>query len=38
LKLAKVGPVKRVRVVSFHFPKEPLCYPHRPQEHNKGGA
>jgi hypothetical protein len=38
LKLAKIGPVKRVRVVSFHFPKEPLCYPYRSEEQKKGGA
>jgi len=38
LKLARIGPVKIVRIVSFHFPKEPLCYPYRPEEEKKGGT
>jgi len=38
LKLARIGPVKRVRIVSFHFPREPLCYPYRPEEEKKGGT
>jgi hypothetical protein len=38
LKLARIGPVKRVRIVSFHFPREPLYYPYRPEEEKKGGT
>jgi hypothetical protein len=39
LKLARIGPVKRVRIVSFHPAKESLCYPHRPEkEKGKGGT
>ncbi|MDO8578774.1 MAG: hypothetical protein Q7R50_06300 [Dehalococcoidales bacterium] len=29
LKLAKLGPLQIVRVVSFHFSEEPLCYPYK---------
>jgi len=38
LKLAKVGPMKRVRIVSFHFAEEPLSYPYGPEEEKKGGT
>ena len=38
LKLARIGPVKRVRIVSFHPAKESLCYPYRSEEEKgKGG-
>lgn len=29
LKLATFGTLKRVRIVSFHFAEEPLCYPYK---------
>lgn len=38
LKLAKVGPVKRVRIVSFHFPEEPLSHPYGPEQEKEGGT
>ena len=35
LKLARFGPLKIVRIVSFHPAKESLCYPYRPEEEEK---
>ncbi|MFO7773506.1 MAG: hypothetical protein R6V59_06180 [Dehalococcoidia bacterium] len=38
VKLARFGPVKIVRIVSFHFAGESLRYPFRPEEKRKGGT
>ena len=38
LKLARVGPVKIVRIVSFHPARESLCYPYRPEEEKRKGG
>jgi hypothetical protein len=36
LKLARFGPLKIVRIVSFHPARESLCYPYKSEE-EKGG-
>lgn len=32
LKLASFGDLKVVRIISFHFAREPLCYPYKEKE------
>jgi len=38
VKLARFGPLKIVRIVSFHAAKDSLCYPYRPEEEKRKGG